>query len=88
MSDLTLAPCCTDRATCSHVLYMASLTLRNTYVYRTNCTDQMNISYDELMEYSDRNDAGFGHAHILLFRAAIHAVVTAPRGSVPFRDVL
>lgn len=27
-------------------------------------------------------------AHILQFRAAIPAVVTARRGSVPFRDVL
>lgn len=78
-----------DRATCSHVLYTASLTLPNTYVNRSNrASDKMNISQDKLIEHGGHDDGGFSHAHILQFRAAIHAVVTAPRGPGPFRDVL
>lgn len=89
LSDLTLVSRCADRATCSHLLYIVSLTLRNTYVNRSNrASDKMNISQYMLIEHGGRNDGGFSYAHILQFRSAIHAVVTAPRGSVPFRDVL
>lgn len=86
LADLTLVSCCADRAACSHVLYIPSLTPWNTYVNRAS--NKINISHYKLIEHDGCNDGGFTHAHILQFRAAIHAVVTAPRGSVPFRDVL